>query len=265
MTPLLFGSAAAPLYGMYHPPEAAPKDMGVVLCYPFGQEYMRAHRAYRQLSLLLAKKGFHVLRFDYRGTGDSSGDIDDVSVDDWITDVRSAVSELKELSDVSRMSVVGLRLGALVAALACEQGDGTDQLIVWDPVVSGQQYVDELLAEIAAEVPDSYSPHSGNRELAGGTLHYNGFVMPASLRNALGQLSLDAILPASVDRVLQLVSHEEPRFFRLRDAWRAHPSFRYQYTPGPHDWNFVDAFGGILLPQPLIQAIVAWLTAQEDQ
>jgi alpha/beta superfamily hydrolase len=80
MTPLLFGSADAPLYGVHHAPQAAPQRTGIVLCYPFGQEYMRAHRACRQLAMLLAKKGYHVLRFDYSGTGNSSGDVDSASL-----------------------------------------------------------------------------------------------------------------------------------------------------------------------------------------
>lgn len=262
MTPLLFGPADAPLYGVHHPPQAAPQTSGVVVCYPFGQEYMRAHRACRQLSLLLAKKGFHVLRFDYTGTGDSSGDAERSTITQWTTDAGQAIDELKELSDVSSVSVIGLRLGAVVASLASVGRSDVDRLVVWDPVVSGDDYIAALQREIAAEKPSTYGPPSGNRELADGALHYNGFVMSGDLRRSIAALRLDASVPFTAGRVLQLVSHEEPTFARLRDAWRAHPAFRYQFTPAPHDWNFVDNFGGILLPQPAIQSIVAWM-AQE--
>jgi len=262
MTPLLFGSAEAPLYGVHHPPQATPQNSGVVVCYPFGQEYMRAHRACRQLSLLLAKKGFHVLRFDYTGTGNSSGDAEDTTITQWKANVGQAIYELKELSDVSSVSLIGLRLGAVFASLASLDRSDVDRLVVWDPVVSGEDYIAALQREIAAERPSTYGPPSGNRELPDGALHYNGFVMPGSLRRSVAGLRLDAQVPTSVGRILQLVSHEDATFARLRDAWRTHPAFRYQFTPAPHDWNFVDNFGGILLPQPAIQGIVAWM-AQE--
>ena len=71
--PLHFGPVGSPLFGCYHPPDGAARRSGVVLCYPFGQEYVRAHRAFRLLANRLASVGFHVLRFDYHGCGDSSG------------------------------------------------------------------------------------------------------------------------------------------------------------------------------------------------
>lgn len=263
MTPLLFGSADAPLYGVHHAPQAAPQRTGIVLCYPFGQEYMRAHRACRQLAMLLAKKGYHVLRFDYSGTGNSSGDVDSASLPRWIDDAGLAIDELKEMSDVASVSLVGLRLGAAIAALATVGRSDVSRLVAWDPIVTGRDYIATLQREIAAEVQSSYGPVSGNREFPDGTLHYNGFVMPGPLRHSIDALALDSMVPTAAGRVLQQVSFEQPEFSRLRDAWRAHPAFRYQFTPAPHDWNFVDNFGGILLPQPAIQAIVAWLTTQE--
>jgi len=264
MNPLLFGASNAPLYGVHHQPSTVARSTGVVLCNPFGQEYMRAHRALRQLSLLLCRHGFHVLRFDYRGTGDSSGTIEDATPEAWVEDVGHAVEELKDLSGVASITLVGLRLGAALATLAREGRSDVGQLVLWDPVVSGRDYIDELRREIVNEPPNHYGPPSGNREWPDGALHYNGFVLPAALRTRLLTVQLDERPPASAGRILQLVSHETPAFSRLRDAWRTHPAFRYQFTPAPHDWNFVDNFGGILLPQPSIQAIVSWLVAQES-
>lgn len=259
MTPLFFGSAEVPLYGVYHPPRENPRDAGVVLCYPFGQEYMRAHRAFRQLALLLTRKGYHVLRFDYRGTGDSSGDMDGVTADDWVADVGSAIAELREVAGVSSVSVVGLRLGALVAAAACSGRDDIDRLVMWDPILSGAAYESELLAEIAAEVPSPYGAPSGNAEAASGAIHYNGFELSPAFRRSLHALELQALVPRRINGVLQAVSHETEAFSRLRDGWGGVSGYRYIYAAAPHDWNYVDNFGGILLPQPVIQAIVNWM------
>lgn len=261
MNPTFFGKAESPLYGIYLPPRATPRDAGIVLCYPFGQEYMRAHRAYRQLALLLAKKGYHVLRFDYRGTGDSSGDMESVVLQDWFEDIGHAIQELRDSAGVSTISVVGLRLGALVAAGACAQRTDVDRLILWDPVVQGTGYEQQLQAAIRDEKPDPWGgPSSGNLEMDNGAIYFNGFLLNRAFRDALrGQDLAKTAAPAGINRILQVVSHETDEFAALRAAWQSHKGFQYLFTPAPHDWNYVDNFGGILLPQPVIQAIVNWV------
>lgn len=259
MNPVFFGDNTALLYGIHHPPKVEGRDAGVVLCSPFGQEYMRAHRAMRQLALLLTRKGYHVLRFDYLGTGDSSGELHEVSADQWVANVGQAIDELRELTGVSAVSVVGLRLGALLASQACAGREDIERLVLWDPISSGESYEAELQREIAAEGPREYSAHSGNAIDADGTMHYNGYSMSARFREALRKLELAPARPAPTTRVLQVVSHETEGFAALQKAWRDLPGFRFQHTPAPHDWNYVDNFGGILLPQPVIQAIVNWM------
>ncbi len=254
MNPFFFGDSSQPLYGVHHPATAAARDEGVVLCQAFGQECMRSHRAMRQLALLLTKKGYHVLRFDYRGTGDSALEMQDVDANYWLADLDNAVEELREMSGVSKISVVGLRLGALIAGVGCARRDDINRLIIWDPILSGADYLRELKAEISA-VDES----SGNFEDKDGCVHFNGFALPAKFQAGLEKFNLHETDPKSVAEIYQAVSHDNPSFQALKKAWEKHPRFHYRMTPAPHDWNFVDVFGGILLPQPIIQAIVNWM------
>ncbi|MEZ5499021.1 MAG: alpha/beta fold hydrolase [Steroidobacteraceae bacterium] len=262
MVPLFFGDKDAPLYGVYQPPKGESRNAGVVLCYPFGQEYMRAHRAFRQLALLLTRKGFHVLRFDYRGTGDSSGELESSRIEQWLDDIGHAVQELRDTADLKSVNVVGLRLGALVAAAACAKRDDIDRLILWDPVLTGSAYENELLAEIRNERPGHDDVPSGNAVDTDGRLHYNGFTMAPAFLDGMRRLDLQRLEFPEGLQILQIVSHETEDFAALRDRLRPRAGFRYQFTPAPHDWNYVDNFGGILLPQPVIQAIVNRLDAE---
>lgn len=266
MNPIFFGHGEAPLYGVHHPSKlesrSGQRGHGVVLCSPFGQEYMRAHRAYRQLALLLTRKGFHVLRFDYRGTGDSSGDPDDVTADHWVADIGLAIDELKEVASIPSVTVLGLRLGAVLAASACVGRDDVDRLVLWDPVRSGAAYEDELLEAIAGEERSESSVSSGNGEGSRGELYYNGFALSRELREGLRSLDVTGAASARVARILLAVSHETETFDQIHAALSHHPGCRYQFTPAPHDWNYVDNFGGILLPQPVIQSIVQWMEIQ---
>ena len=253
MNPFFFGNSSHPLYGVFHPPAHPVKHKGVLLCAPFGQEYMRSHRAYRQLAMLLAKKGFHVLRFDYRGTGDSSGDIENTSIKDWIEDVSTAAEELRETANVTDIHVVGLRLGGLLACAANLEGLRIDKLALWDTVVSGKNYDDELLLEMSKE-----GASRCNQVDNAGTLHFNGFPLHRDKRDALEELSLTQMKP-DIGSVLHIVSAESESASALKNSWQSNPAFTYQLTPAPGDWNYVDQYGGILLPQPIIQATVNWL------
>lgn len=261
MIPLYFGSAQAPLYGVYHPPVGFDRFAGVVLCCPFGQEYMRSHRAFRQLALMLNRQGYHVLRFDYRGTGDSHADLQGVRFHDWIDDVLSAVEELRDSTGIKAVSLLGLRLGALAAAAAAVKLGDIERLVLWDPVLSGEAYEAELLQQVArrATVPGA-DPEvlTGTAVALDGTLFFNGFALPPSMRESLREIRMLDLAPFAVRQSLLVVSHESQAFEQLRSG-ADQPGFAYSHAPAPHDWNFVDNFGSILLPQPVLQAAVDWM------
>jgi pimeloyl-ACP methyl ester carboxylesterase len=100
----------------------------------------------RRLASLLSQRGFHVLRFDYSCTGDSAGESHDAALADWRRDIGLAAAELKDMSGVNHVSVVGLRLGATLAAQATSEGLVVRDLVLWEPVVKGDAYVESLSA-----------------------------------------------------------------------------------------------------------------------
>ena len=117
----------------------------MVLCNPFGEEALRAHRIYRVLATQLERAGYAALRFDYQGTGDSLGDDLDATLDRWLADVATAGDELRARSGAKGLVIVGLRLGATLAALATSRGLLRPRhLILWDPIVDGAAYVRDL-------------------------------------------------------------------------------------------------------------------------
>jgi len=144
MTPFYFGESQKQLYGVYHPPMGASfQNDAVLVCYPMGEEYYRTHRAIAQLSNKLAEAGCHVLRFDYYATGDSMGDTSEATIEQWLLDIETALNELKDLSAANRLTIIGLRFGAALAALASEKLR-PHKLVLWDPIINGKQYLDSL-------------------------------------------------------------------------------------------------------------------------
>ncbi|GJG89204.1 hypothetical protein tb265_43850 [Gemmatimonadetes bacterium T265] len=218
MLPRFFGDAGRQLFGVYHPASATPaRRDGVVLCYPGPQEYRQAHWAYRRLAALLAARGMHVLRFDYGGTGDSAGEAAEGSVTRWVEDVGTAVQELQDVAGVRRVALVGMRLGAVVAVRACAAGLAVSDLVLWDPVVRGAEYLAGLDAEQAAGLGDRAYPEDDRR----GVDELLGYVMTPAMRAETGALDLTAEGCGAPGRVLLVAADSGPEYAELGGVWAA--------------------------------------------
>ncbi|POR55964.1 serine aminopeptidase S33 family [Paraburkholderia eburnea] len=131
-------------FGWLHP---ADGRTGVVLCNPFGYDALCTHRGWRKLAERLAAAGLPTLRFDYPGTGDAAGMEDDPGrVEAWIESIGAAVRHLRAWTGVTRVALVGLRLGATLAAAAAQRHGNIDDLVLLAPPVTGRRYIRELRA-----------------------------------------------------------------------------------------------------------------------
>ncbi len=136
MKPFFFGRSPRRLFGVHEAPsEQASRDEAVVLCYSAPQEYMQAHWTFRRLARQLSDSGFHVLRFDYFGTGDSAGESDEGTLAQWCQDIRAAAHEILDLSGARHLSAVGFRLGAAMTTMVDLR---LRSLVLWEPVVHGR-------------------------------------------------------------------------------------------------------------------------------
>lgn len=257
MEAFYFGPSSTYLFGAYHPPQNGNRREGIVICNPFGQEYLRAHRSLRRLAINLSALGYAVLRFDYRGTGDSAGTIDALTTDDWQEDIRLAVQELIDIAAVPRVALLGLRLGALLAAQVANNNPQISRLVMWDPIVDGKTYVDHFKQEVTA------TPTRSRFIDPAGTLYFNGFSMPHPFQTSVSRLDLRTAQGLQDVAVAEIVAHEAPDVIELRNSLQSLPRFFYEYAAAPHDWNYVDHVGGILWPQPIVQAIATYFTSSQ--
>lgn len=249
MNPFYFGDPERPLYGVYHPPRGDDVGRAVLLCYPIGSEYMRSHRAFRQLTTFLTRRGMHVLRFDYLGTGDSAGTGVDVSLARWLDDIALAIDELKESAGVDTVAVVGLRFGATLAQVAAATRADVSQVVLWDPVAHGADFLDGAIDSRPEDVEAWGFPP--------GTVGLGGFPLTPDFRSELSGLSLVDAPPAPGTRVDLIVSAEAPELQRIEDAWSTgEGDVRYRCVPSEGDWSKGDRFGSALIPQAIIAGVV---------
>ena len=140
MTAFHFGTRERRLFGYYEPAHASFGEVrAVLLCHPINNEQVFAYRTMRQLAARLVRAGFHVLRFDYYGTGDSYGDTGEGDPSGWCTDIETAIEELKAITGADAVNLAGLRLGAnLSARVAARQPRQVAKLLLWEPLAAGQ-------------------------------------------------------------------------------------------------------------------------------
>ncbi|HET9576195.1 MAG TPA: amino acid adenylation domain-containing protein [Usitatibacter sp.] len=144
LEPFHFGNAERKLFGLIRRPAGTARAVGVVLCPPHAHEYVRTHRAFRELAQRLAQSGFPVLSFDYFGTGDSFGEYEDARLAGWEQDATAAIDELERRAQVDSVCIVGLRLGATIALSVAARED-VRAAALWDPIAHG----DDVAAELA--------------------------------------------------------------------------------------------------------------------
>jgi exosortase A-associated hydrolase 2 len=144
-TPFLFPNGRYSLFGVLHSPAAVSGMPAFVFCHPFGEEKLWTHRVFVSFARQLARRGHPVLRFDYMGNGDSEGHFGETSLTSIQSDVRCAMAQVKELTGATKLNLLGLRFGAMVASLVAESATDVERLILWAPIVNGGAYMQELL------------------------------------------------------------------------------------------------------------------------
>jgi uncharacterized protein len=179
---LTLGSAQRRLFAIHEPAAwAAGRVRAVVLCHPLGVEYTYAYRSMRHLALKLAVSGCHTLRFDYYGTGDSGGEESETDLPGCEFDVEVAMEAIADIAGTTKVSLVGLRGGANIAAhVAMRCAGDVEALVLWDPLTAGETYQrTAALRAVAGPLPERTALIVTQREPATEPLCQSEFVCGA--------------------------------------------------------------------------------------
>jgi len=148
------------LFACFHGPSSDSRPLGVLICNSFGHEMLSTHRALRHLAQQLAEAGFSTLRFDYHGTGDSSGSDEDPGRGvSWLESIEEGVRAL-EYRGARGVALVGVRFGALLA-LEYARTRPVDTLILIGTPAGGKSYLRELRAMQSLKFGSAAPPDGG--------------------------------------------------------------------------------------------------------
>lgn len=258
--PFYFGGEDRKLFGCFHEPaQKGVAKCAVLICQPLGHEYVNSHRALRQLAVRLADAGIPALRFDYYGCGDSSGEVEQGSITRWLEDISTAVAELRGRSGVFEVCVVGLRMGATLAALAGSRLERFQRLVLWEPVVIGKCHLQELMSLHNEMLRFRPKPKPPKRSQA--HLELLGFPLSRLLNAQMEELNLCRMTEKPAKRVLIMRTSQGDNEGGVREhlvQTRAH--VEQETLKAPEIW-LPTPDGSLLVPAQVLQSVVSWVCA----
>ena len=267
MNPIRFGPNGRELFGLFQtPPAGTEVGKSVLICNPFGQEYVRCHRLLRVIGDRLARGGFHVLRFDFFGTGDSAGEDDEGDLLQWQEDVLSAHAEVSKLSGNAMTSWLGLRLGGSIAAAASLRvAKRPNQLVLWDPVADGAAYIQELEAAHVDGI--AFLAHWNHKKLEQITTtskqcEVMGFPISSALRQQIGDLSLSTFTTAKSNG-LNIFCNKNSADFKQFEQMKTSADVRTRLIPIETHiaWASNEAMNSAIVPAEQLNDIVETLSS----
>ncbi len=254
-------------FASYHAPLEPARSLGCIVCPPLGYEAIQCYNTLRALAQEMSAAGFHVLRVDYQGTGESLGtDWDSGRLRAWLGSIRSAVAALEALDPVESVALVGLRMGATLAALLSSEVE-LGALVLWEPCASGALYTREMQILASAAASDTLGMRAQNGERRSrdeGGIQAAGYVLTPETVSSLQELRLQDLKPLGSPPVLVLSRDDRPPPASVTAGLEGagctvsavrHAGFR----------EMMVAPARSQVPVEAVEAIVGWLSAHSSR
>lgn len=130
---------------LLHSPGRSAASAGAILyVHPFAEEMNKSRRVAAMQARALSLAGWTVLQIDLYGCGDSAGNFADADWTLWLDDVMEAHAWLRTRTGAVP-ALWGLRVGCLLVSQAARQLGSAPDLLLWQPVLSGRQYLQQFL------------------------------------------------------------------------------------------------------------------------
>jgi pimeloyl-ACP methyl ester carboxylesterase len=110
----------------------------ILLVGPFASERHFSYHTWVRWARYLAARRIEVLRYDYRGIGESTGIFEDTGFENWSEDLQLLAKWVASRAPTVPLVLHGLELGAILAGRSFHGGTG-DALLMWAPPANANQ------------------------------------------------------------------------------------------------------------------------------
>jgi pimeloyl-ACP methyl ester carboxylesterase len=204
-----FTVPGAHLYSVLH--QVTNPVARVLLAGPFASERQFSYNPWVRWARYLAARQVEVLRYDYRGVGESTGVFTETTFEHWHEDIDLLADWIAGRSPDIPLLLHGVEMGAILAAKCFQRGIG-DALLLWAPPADANQSLRAILRRWAGmeqlfESPDNRkSAVEYIRDLEqGNSIEVHGY----EWSSRLWQESSNFHLPAGLTEQMSLFSSGE--------------------------------------------------------
>lgn len=243
------------IFGMLHKPlNVSGKIPAVLMCHGFAGNKTGKFRIYVAIAELLAKHGIASLRIDFRGSGDSEGEFNEMTLEGEVSDAVKCLEFLSTLPfvDKDRLGILGNSFGGAVSVLAASQFGKIKSMALLAALFSNTQWR-QMWEALQTKVGDESSLKDVMRAFEGnipGPGFYKGFfqmnIEPHLLK--LNNIPLLHIHSLKDDRISMTEANQyercrkdakgDTRYVRLEkcDHSFSHPEERQQVIEESANW-----------------------------
>lgn len=188
-------------------PTAVTAHSSILFLPPFAEEMNKSRAIAASQARELAAVGNRVMLLDLTGCGDAGGDFLDASWQIWLQDAMFAADTLVAMGS-GPLHLWGLRLGALLACELSRTRSDIQKLVLWQPVLNGEQQIDQFLRLRTVSTAVNSNVTFDRKTLwgelrAGRSLEIAGYELASSMALEMAKARLSDLDPAC-DRVFWL-------------------------------------------------------------
>ena len=167
--PVTFTNNDEQIIGILHVPDGLKKGErapAIVMFHGFTGHKSEAHRLFVQVARALCNAGYVVLRFDFRGSGDSDGEFEDMTVPGEVSDAVRSIDFISDLDVVNpeKIGVIGLSMGGRVAAILASKDERVKFVALYSAALAPlkEKFLGDLGKKSLEKLERGEAVHIGN-------------------------------------------------------------------------------------------------------
>lgn len=126
-------SSGEEVLGVLQTPEEPCNKPLVIFLHGWTGERTGPNRTFVKASRRIIEEGYPVLRFDFRGSGDSDGSLEEQTITGMLKDLDSVIDRLSGREDIncSEIALIGHSMGGYVSLLHTARDNRVETVILW--------------------------------------------------------------------------------------------------------------------------------------
>ncbi len=214
--PFLLENEGSNLFGVLHLPEKTRVAPVVLFFHGLGGNKVGRYRLFVELAERLSRSGIASVRFDFRGSGDSEGAFQKMTLSTQVSDAQTVFSMIEKHPqlDESRVGILGKSLGGVVGVLTAQEIPFIRSVAQWASPFGAKPWAEQLLHKL-----DQEDFHK-NIEFNGVVIHQELIkeFVTLNIEEALSQIQSKPFLSIHGERDSSVHPEHQQHYIRKREG-----------------------------------------------